>query len=48
MKLLELSGWEAEVMVWKVFVAFFCGMRLAAHVATIRRRTSNEAVDTQE
>lgn len=30
-------AWEGEVMLWKMFVAFVTGMRLAARVATVRR-----------
>ena len=42
------SGWEGEVVMWKVFVAFVCGMRLAAHVATVRRTYVTADADSPE
>lgn len=42
------ATWEGEFVMWKLFVAFCCGMRLAAHVATIRRTSATGEEDSQK
>lgn len=39
----EMSAGVWEVVRWKIFVAFVCGMRLAAHMATIRATAAEDS-----